>query len=149
MKLTSLAFNDGSTIPTKYGYNQGNISPPLTIEAIPNNAKSLVLIMDDPDALPAVGKIWVHWILWNISPQTSEIQENSIPSNCVQGLTDFEKIGYGGPAPPDKEHTYYFKLYAIDKKLEISPSSTKNTIEKEMEHHIIEECILTGKFSPQ
>ena len=149
MKLTSSAFNNNSIIPSKYGYHHGNFSPPLKIENIPDNTKSLVLIMDDPDALPAVGKIWVHWTLWNISPQTSEILENTIPVDCIQGLTDFEEIGYGGPAPPDKEHTYFFRLFAIDKKIELKEGVSRDDLEKEIENSIIEECFLKGKYSPQ
>jgi Raf kinase inhibitor-like YbhB/YbcL family protein len=149
MKLTSPAFNDGSIIPKKYGYNYQNVNPPLKIENIPDETKSLVLIMDDPDALTAVGKIWVHWTLWNISPQTLEIDENSIPKNCIEGLTDFGEIGYGGPAPPDKEHTYIFKLYALDSILDISKNSTKPDVENVIKNHIITEAKLTGKYSPQ
>ena len=149
MKLTSPAFKNNSTIPTKYGYNHGNISPPLKIENIPDNTKSLVLIMDDPDALPAVGKVWIHWTLWNIPPEISEINENTIPTNCIQGLTDFKEIGYGGPAPPDKEHTYIFKLFAINSILNLDSGSTKNQIENEIKNHIISIAELKGKYSPQ
>ena len=148
MKLTSPAFTNDSTIPSKYAYNHGNISPPLKIENVPGNAQSLVLIMDDPDALLAVGKVWVHWTLWNIPPQTSEINENSIPINSIQGLTDFGRIGYGGPAPPDKEHTYFFKLYAIDKILDKNSNLSKKEIENQIQNNIIEECVLMGKYAP-
>ena len=112
--------------------NYGNSSPPLTIEGVPENTISLALIMDDPDAMGAVGKVWVHWVLWNIEPDTIEVKENSIPSNSVEGETDFGEVGYGGPAPPDKEHTYIFKLYALDKKLELKKGSTKKEIEETM-----------------
>ena len=148
MELTSTAFKNGLNIPSKYGYNHENINPPLKIQNIPENTKSLFLIMDDPDALPAVGKIWLHWILWNISPEISEIPENSIPYNSVQGLNDFGEIGYGGPAPPDKEHTYLFKLYALDKTLSIEKNLSRTEIENEVKNHIITETLLTGKFSP-
>ena len=148
MKLSSSAFNHGSVIPIKYGYKHQNISPPLKFENIPVNTKSLVLIMDDPDALHAVGKIWVHWILWNISPNTIEINENSIPNQSIQGLTDFGEIGYGGPAPPDKEHMYFFKLYAIDKILNLNEGATKIEIEEEIKEHIIENAVLKGRYSP-
>ena len=115
LTLSSDAFSDGEVIPRKYGYKNGNYSPPLKISGVPENTVSLVLIMDDPDAMKAVGKVWVHWVLWNISPQITEFQENSIPSGSIEGKTDFGENGYGGPAPPDKEHTYIFKLYALDK----------------------------------
>lgn len=148
MKLTSSSFQNNSTIPQKYGYNFENINPPLILEDIPLNTKSLVLIMDDPDAIKAVGKKWIHWILWNISPNTKLIQENSIPHNAKQGITDFGEIKYGGPAPPDKEHTYFFKLYALDKILEIEEGLSIKEIENEIFSNIIDECVLLGKFSP-
>ena len=146
--LESEAFSSGGTIPRKYGYKNGNVSPPLRISNIPENTKSMSLIMDDPDAMEAVGKVWVHWVLWNISPNITDLKENSIPSHCLEGKTDFGEIGYGGPAPPDKEHTYVFKLYALDKKLEASDNSTKQEIEEAMKNHIIAETRLEGKYAP-
>lgn len=146
--LESTAFENGKQIPKKYGYKHGNISPPLKITQIPENAISLVLIMDDPDAMGVVGKVWVHWVIWNIEPKNSEFSENSFPSNCIEGETDFGEIGYGGPAPPDKEHTYIFKLYALDQKLDASTGSTKQQIELAMKNHIIAETILKGKYAP-
>ena len=146
--LDSESFDNGGIIPKKYGYKNGNYSPPLKIGGIPENTISLALIMDDPDAMGAVGKIWVHWVLWNIEPSIVELKENSIPSNCLKGETDFGEIGYGGPAPPDKEHTYIFKLYALDKKLDIDKNSTKKQLEKAMNNHIIAETKLEGRYSP-
>jgi Raf kinase inhibitor-like YbhB/YbcL family protein len=149
MKLSSSAFKNDSIIPKKYGYKHGNISPPLKIENIPEGTKSLVLIMDDPDAMAAVGKVWSHWIIWNISPNVSEIPENSIPENCIQGKTDFGEIGYGGPAPPDKEHRYVFKLYAIKSILPNLQGSSIDEIENSIQDKILEKTELYGKFSPQ
>ena len=146
MKLESYAFENGKVIPRKYGYKIENLSPPLQISEIPEGTKSLVLIMDDPDAMVAVGKVWVHWVLWNISPNTKEVLENSIPNNSVEGKTDFNEIRYGGPAPPDKEHTYIFKLYALDISLDLKQGSTK--IEESMKKHILSETRLEGKFAP-
>ena len=146
--LESSAFTNGDIIPRKYGYKNGNASPPLKISNVPDNTLSLALIMDDPDAMGAVGKVWVHWVLWNIDPNTTDIKENSVPTECVEGKTDFGEIGYGGPAPPDKEHTYIFKLYALDTKLDAPKGSTKAEIEKMMNSHIIEETILKGRYSP-
>ena len=148
MKLESSAFENGEVIPRKYGYKIENLSPPLQISKIPEGTKSLVLIMDDPDAMGAVGKVWVHWVLWNISPNTKEISENSIPDNSIEGKTDFDEIGYGGPAPPDKEHTYIFKLYALDETLNLKKDSTKEKIEESMKQHILDEAKLEGKFTP-
>ncbi len=146
--LESEAFDNGGIIPRKYGYKNGNHIPPLKISGIPENTVSLVLIMDDPDAMSVVGKVWVHWVLWNIDPNTIELKENSIPSNCLEGKTDFGEIGYGGPAPPDKEHTYIFKLYALDTKLDAAKDSTKKQIEEIMNNHIIAETRLEGRYSP-
>ena len=148
MKLKSPAFENGKVIPRKYGYKTENLSPPLQISEIPEGTKSLVLIMDDPDAMGAVGKVWVHWVLWNISPNTKEISENSIPNNSIEGKTDFDEIGYGGPAPPDKEHTYIFKLYALNETLNLKKDSTKEEIEKSMKQYILDEVKLEGKFAP-
>ena len=148
MILTSPVFDNGETIPQKYGYKNENQSIPLKITEIPDSTKSLALIMDDPDAMGVVGKIWVHWVLWNISPNTKEIFENSIPEYSVEGKTDFDEIGYGGPAPPDKEHTYIFKLYALDTILNLKQGSTKVEVEESMMEHIISKARLEGKFTP-
>ena len=148
LSLESSAFENGGIIPRKYGYGHGNNSPHLKISGVPEGTKSLVLIMDDPDAMRAVGKVWVHWILWNISPNTKEIPENSIPVDSIEGKTDFGEIGYGGPAPPDKEHTYIFKLYALDIELSLQEGSTKIDVEKAMNDHIISKIKLKGKFAP-
>ena len=148
LNFESEAFENGGVIPKKYGYKHGNISPSLKINKIPENTISLALIMDDPDAMGAVGKIWVHWVVWNIDPKIIELKENSIPTSCIEGKTDFGEIGYGGPAPPDGEHTYIFKLYALDTKLNSIKGSTKNQIEKDMQNHIIAETSLKGRYSP-
>lgn len=148
MKLTSTAFENGGTIPRKYGYKNDNHSPPLTIREIPKDAKSLALIMDDPDAMGAVGKIWVHWVVWNVDTNSTEIKENSLPAGSVEGTTDFNEVGYGGPAPPDKEHTYVFKLYALDEKLNLQKGSTKKQLEDAMNGHILSEAKLEGKYAP-
>lgn len=148
MKITSNAFENGGEIPRKYGYKNGNTSPPLEISDIPPNTKSLALIMDDPDAMGAVGKIWVHWIVWNIDPSSNQIQENEVPSGSIQGKTDFGETAYGGPAPPDKEHTYIFKLYALDENLSIQNGATKAEVEEAMKNHVIAETKLEGRYAP-
>ena len=207
--LTSPAFSHGDEMPRKFGWKNGNISPPLVISGIPAVAKSLALIMDDPDAMGAVGKVWVHWVMWNVgtsaydeqakwsksfSPEqrkeaeatyfwqllqdclpnrtTIIIPEGSgweIPQDqdlrqtpqfvhpaflyftgAVFGITDFGNAGngYGGPAPPDKRHTYVFKLYALDTKLDLEAGASKADVEKAMEGHIIEQTQLTGTYAP-
>ena len=149
MKLESSSFENGGTIPKQFGYKNGNVSPALIVSEVPESAKSLALIMDDPDAMGAVGKVWVHWVLWNIPKDVKIIDENSIPDNSIEGETDFGEIGYGGPAPPDKEHTYIFKLYAIDTTLDLQKGSTKKELENSIKDHIINETKLIGKYAPQ
>ena len=205
--LSSPAFSDGDEMPRKFGWKNGNISPPLVISGIPASAKSLALIMDDPDAMGAVGKVWVHWVMWNVmtstydeadkfyhqsteeasttylwqllhdclpNPTTIIIPEGSgwvgagkaprkimdTPqfvhptflyfTGAVFGITDFgeDVSGYGGPAPPDKRHTYVFKLYALDTKLDLEAGSSKADVEKAMEGHILEQTQLTGTYAP-
>ncbi len=148
MKIESSAFQNGGEIPRMYGYKKDNVNPALIINDVPADAKSLALVMDDPDAMGAVGKIWVHWVVWNIDPSTGQINENSIPSNSVQGKTDFGEIAYGGPAPPDKEHTYLFKLYALDDKLSLDEGSTKSQLEEAMKNHVVAESKLEGRYAP-
>ena len=144
LQLTSNAFSHGGEIPRKYGYKNGNEKPPLTINRVPEGTKSLALIMDDPDAMGAVGKVWVHWVVWNIDPTTTELENLT-----EEGMTDFGEVGYGGPAPPDKRHTYVFKLYALDCNLDAFPyNETKADVEKAMEGHIIEQATLTGTYAP-
>ena len=148
LKLTSSAFSDGGEIPRECGYKNGNKEPPLTVSGIPEGTKSLALIMDDPDAMGAVGKVWVHWVLWDIMASDGPLGTGRV---CKRGMTDFGKLGYGGPAPPDKMHTYVFKLYALDSILEYPPKgdrSTKADVEKAMEGHIIEQAKLTGTYAP-
>ena len=145
--LESPAFNDGGEIPKKYGYKFDNVSPPLKIGNIPSETKSLALIMDDPDAMGAVGKIWVHWLIWNIEP-TTEIPEGSKPSGSIEGKTDFGEIAYGGPAPPDKRHTYIFKLYALKSKLDLPEGSSKTDLENAIKDKIISQTTLKGTFAP-
>ncbi len=148
MKIESNAFQNGGEIPRKYGYKKDNVNPTLKINDVPTDAKSLALVMDDPDAMGAVGKVWVHWVVWNIDPSTEKINENSISSDSIQGKTDFGEIAYGGPAPPDKEHTYLFKLYALDDKLSLDEGSTKSQLEEAMKNHVIAESKLEGRYAP-
>jgi len=146
--LESSAFAPGKEIPKKYGYKFENVSPPLKIRNIPKDTKSLAIIMDDPDAMGAVGKIWVHWVIWNINPATIEISEGTIPIGTTEGITDFGEIGYGGPAPPDKRHTYIFKLYALKTKIDLKKGSTKSQLENAMKNQILAKTSLEGTFAP-
>jgi len=148
LKLTSSAFSHGGEIPRECGYKNGNKITPLTVSGIPEGTKSLALIMDDPDAMGAVGKVWVHWVVWNIDTTKEFITGNPQESGFVEGMTDFGEVGYGGPAPPDKRHTYVFKLYASDSRLDLPEGSTKSELDNAMEGHIIEQTTLTGTYAP-
>jgi len=148
LQLKSSTFSNGDEIPKKYGYKHDNVNPPLLISEIPPKTKSLVLIMDDPDAKAAVGKLWVHWVIFNIEPDTIEIPESYSLPNSIDGKNDFGELGYGGPAPPDKRHTYIFKLYALDTKLNLQKGATKEQVENAMNNHIIEKTSLKGTYAP-
>ena len=148
LNLESSAFSSGGEIPRKHGYKNDNVSPPLKISSVPADTKSLAIVMDDPDAMGAVGKVWVHWLIWNIDPNTTEISEGTPPNGSTEGKTDFGKIGYGGPAPPDKRHTYVFKLYALKTIIDLPKGSTKAQLEEAMNGQILDQVILEGTFAP-
>lgn len=143
MELTSPVFSNNQSIPFKYTCDGDDINPPLLISDVPQNAKSLVLIIDDPDAPQAT---WVHWTVFNISPKTVQIPENNVPPEAREGTTSFGKPGYGGPCPPSGIHHYYFKLYALDSSLNLDSSAKKEDIENAIQGHIIEQAELIGLY---
>ena len=173
-------FEEGKEIPKQCGYKHGNKPPRLNFKNIPKDTVSLALIMDDPDAMGAVGKVWVHWLGCNMLPIESSWADDS-PKNpqqksemnlskqeleahlkykppgpdmgvgelfATRGKTDFGEISYGGPAPPDKRHTYVFKAYALDTTLDLNEGYSKQELEDAMKDHIIAEAKLTGTFAP-
>jgi Raf kinase inhibitor-like YbhB/YbcL family protein len=144
MKITSSAFNEGGTIPDKYAKDGQNVNPPLRIEGTPAEAKSLLLIMDDPDA--PVG-LFTHWLVWNIDPKTSEVAENSVPQGAVQGTNDYPNLGYGGPQPPSGTHRYYFKIFALDGTLDLKPGAKRKEVDAAMRGHVIAQGELMGRYS--
>ncbi len=143
LKISSSVFENNASIPVKYTCDGSNVNPPLSFENIPAGAKSLALIMDDPDAPMGT---FVHWVLWNIDPQTKEIKENSVPKGAEQGINDFKKHDYGGPCPPSGTHRYFFKLYALDAAMSLPSSSKKADVEKAMKGHIIAEGQIMGLY---
>jgi len=146
LSLTSPAFENNGSIPSKYTCDGQETSLPLQIEGVPENAKSLVLIMDDPDAVQVVNYVWDHWIVFDIDPNTTSIPEGQEPKG-TQGVGSSETKGYGGPCPPKpQEHTYSFRLYALDKILGLPEGSTKSDVEKAMEGHILNQTELVGKY---
>ncbi len=143
MQLKSSAFADGGSIPSKYTCDGQDISPPLQISGVPDGAESLALVMDDPDAPTGT---FDHWLVWNIPPDTTDIPEDTEPEG-VQGRTDFGNLGYGGPCPPSGTHTYRFKLYALDARLDLAEGARKADLESAMEGHILGQAGLNGKYS--
>ena len=146
MRIESPAFKGNKLIPLKYTCDGEDVNPPLLISDVPENAKSLVLIVDDPDA-PRGN--WVHWTVWNISPGVKEITENSCPQNAVEGMTDSGRPGYSGPCPPSGTHRYFFKLFALNTTLDLDNSAEAVDIEKEMEANILVKAQLVGLYRRQ
>ncbi len=145
MRLSSPVFKHNQFIPRDYTCDGSNANPELEISEVPEHAKSLVLIMDDPDAPMGT---WVHWTIWNINPTIQKIAKNSVPKNSVEGITTYgSKPGYGGPCPPSGTHRYFFKLYALDKLLRLNFSAKKSDLEKAMSGHIIAEAVLIGLYN--
>ena len=136
--VTCSDFDEGAEIPKKFGYKFENEEPNISFNRPPSSTTTLALIMDDPDAMGAVGKVWLHWLQYH----------NLTESSPVEGKTDFGEIGYGGPAPPDKRHTYIFKAYALDTELELNEGYSKQELEDAMKDHILAEAKLTGTFAP-
>jgi Raf kinase inhibitor-like YbhB/YbcL family protein len=142
MKITS-AFQQGANIPSKFSCDGPNTNPPLQISDVPPEAKSLVLIVDDPDAPSG---LFTHWAVWNISPQTSAIAEGSTPKG-VQGTNDFGRSGYGGPCPPSGTHRYYFKIFALDRELDLAFGAKRSQLDAAMKDHVIAQGELMGRYS--
>jgi Raf kinase inhibitor-like YbhB/YbcL family protein len=143
MKITSSAFQEGASIPSKFSCDGANTSPPLQIAEVPSGAKSLVLIVDDPDAPSG---LFTHWAVWNISPQTDAIAEGSRPKG-VQGTNDFGKSGYGGPCPPSGTHRYYFKIFALDRELDLPFGAKRSQLDAAMKGHVVAQGELMGRYS--
>lgn len=143
MKITSPAFEDDQMIPSAYTCDADNYNPPLEIKDVPEGAKSLALIMDDPDA---PGGTFTHWLMWNIPPDTKVIDENDWLEGAEQGLNDGGDLGYMGPCPPEGAHHYRFRLYALKKPLELSGEVSREKLEKEIEENLIEEAELIGIY---
>jgi len=147
--LSSRVFKDGERISEKYTCDGRDISPPLSIKGADEKTKSFSLIMDDPDAPMGV---FDHWLIWNIDPKIREIEENvpkqeKVLRGAVQGKNSAKRIGYMGPCPPYGTHTYRFKLYALDTKLDLNAGATKKELEKKMEGHILQHALLRGTYS--
>lgn len=144
IKVSSPNFSDRGDIPKKYTCDGENINPNLVIENIPTEAKSLVLIMDDPDAPSGT---FNHWLVWNIDPTINEIGENIIPRDAIVGLNSWNKNKYMGPCPPSGTHRYFFKIFALNIKLQVPETYNKKEIEQAIENHIIDKAELIGLYT--
>ncbi|MFB6353463.1 MAG: YbhB/YbcL family Raf kinase inhibitor-like protein [Halobacteriales archaeon] len=148
LALTSPAFDDGDPIPREYGHEARDVNPPLRIAGVPDGAAALVLVMDDPDAVEPAGTVWLHWLVWNIDPERREIPEGWDGGDARQGVNDFGERGYGGPAPPDREHTYRFKLYAVDHVLDLPAGASKAEVGEAVAGGVLARTQLTGTYAP-
>jgi len=151
MQLSSPSFTAQGSIPKKYTCEGSDLSPPLAWSGVPSSAKSLALIVDDPDAPdPAAPRMtWVHWVVYNLTPQTTSLAESaskSPPQGARDGLNDWKKPGYGGPCPPIGRHRYFFKLYALDVVLPDLGKPSKTDLLKAMEGHVVGSAELVGTY---
>lgn len=140
LDVTSKMFQANGNIPPKYTCEGDDINPPLDILGVPDNSKSLVLIVDDPDA---PGRTWLHWTVWNI-PVTNQVRENEVPG--TQGRNDFGRNNYGGPCPPSGTHRYFFKVYALDTVLALKEGSSRQALEQAIQGHIVAYGELIGLY---
>ena len=148
IKVKSTAFKDGELIPSKYTCDGVNVSPPLSWSSLPANAKTVAMIVDDPDA---PGKTWVHWVIYDLPTSMNSLAENvpkeeKLVAGGKQGTNDFRKIGYGGPCPPSGTHRYYFKIYALDAATSLAPAATSDQLSKAMEGHVVAQGQLMGRY---
>lgn len=149
MELKSAAFNQGGAIPPKFTCDGEDISPALSWSEGPSGTQSFALIAEDPDA-PA--GTWTHWVIWNLPPNERELPEKvsgekQLKNGAAQGTSSFKKVGYGGPCPPGGTHRYFFKLFALDKKLSLKPGARKEELLKEMKGHVLGEAQLMGTYT--
>ncbi|MFA5899338.1 MAG: YbhB/YbcL family Raf kinase inhibitor-like protein [Hyphomicrobium sp.] len=150
MKITSPEFDDGGEIPARFTCEGTDASPALAFSGVPGDAKSLVLIVDDPDAPdPKAPKMtYVHWVLYDLPPDTKSFPEGmqSLPAGTKEGLNDWKRTGYGGPCPPIGRHRYFFKLYALDTQLSGLEKPTKDEVLKAMQGHVLAEAQVIGTY---
>ncbi len=143
MTLESPAFFPEDFIPETYTCDGENIHPELIISGVPDGTKSLAIIVSDPDA---PSKNWIHWVVWNIPPDTGIIYENQVPQTAIEGTTDFGRPGYGGPCPPQGTHRYFFNLYALDKVVDLPETATTKDLEAAMSGHVLDTAELMGLY---
>lgn len=147
MKLTSPAFEHQGKIPSRHTCDGANTNPPLEISGVPTGAKSLVLIVDDPDVPKRLRPdgMWDHWIVFNLPPNLTHISEGQEPPG-THGMGTSGNLRYFGPCPPDREHRYFFKLYALETELNLPEKATKQQVERAMEGHVLAQAELIGRY---
>ena len=143
MKISTTAFSERRPIPERFTADGSNVNPPLAISGVPREAKTLVLIVDDPDAPMGT---WNHWLVWNIKPDTTSIPEDSVPRGAVVGCNDAGTAAYVGPSPPSGTHRYFFRLYALDTKFDLPAGSDRGALDEAMRNHIIAKSELLGRY---
>jgi Raf kinase inhibitor-like YbhB/YbcL family protein len=143
MKITTKAFSPTHPIPARFTADGADVNPPLALSGVPREAKSLVLIVDDPDA--PLGT-WNHWLVWNIKPDTTAIAENSVPPGAVVGRNDAGTAKYTGPNPPRGTHRYVFRLFALDTKLQLPATADRATLDEAMQGHVIARAEVPGRY---
>lgn len=143
IQISSFAFSEGKLIPFRYTCDGQNINPPLSIMDVPVGTKSLVLVVDDPDVSWGVLS---NWLVWNVDPSTTHIQENALPEGAVVGTNDFYSAGYNGPCASAGTHRYFFKVFALDTKLNLAPGSSRDQLMQAMQGHILDQSKLSGKY---
>lgn len=146
MNIFSLDFEDGGAIPRRFTCDDKDISPNLIIENVPKGAESLALVIDDPDAPSGT---WTHWLVWNIPPQTNEIGQATVPEGAIEGVNSSGGQNYSGPCPPNGTHRYFFRLFALDTKLDADGSADRAEVEEEMLGHVIETAEVMGTYARQ
>lgn len=144
LRLSSPAFEHKGAIPLRYTCDGEETSPPLHIGGVPGNARSLALVMEDPDAPRGT---FDHWVLWNIPPETQVIAENDWPEQARAGTNSFRKQTYGGPCPPSGMHRYFFTLYALDTRLDLPPGTDKHRLGEAMHGHVLDTAVLMGTYT--
>ena len=144
LTLVSPAFQHGRPIPVRFTADGENVSPELRLTGVPPEAASLALVMDDPDAPSGT---WVHWVVWNIPAGVRVLEEGAVPPEAVEGVNSWGRRGYGGPSPPSGTHRYVFKVYALDRRLDLPETATKKDLEAAMQGHVLAGGRLVGTYS--
>ncbi|MBP9749436.1 MAG: YbhB/YbcL family Raf kinase inhibitor-like protein [Candidatus Pacebacteria bacterium] len=149
MYVRSPAFSHEGVIPSKYTCDGEHISPPLAIDDIPEEAVSLVLILEDPDVPRTIREdgMWIHWLMFNMPPDTSRIGEGEVPPHGIAGITTGSRLAYEGPCPPDREHRYLFRVFALDTMLDLPEGASRDTVRAAMEGHVLESTTLMGRYA--